>query len=252
MQKLRINLLIPVLALLTACGRTGYHPLSQTYKRIQVDSVAAAADSGMTQLLRPYKQRLDQSMNEVLTRSTARLAQGKPEGPLNDLLTDILLQQAIKQYGKPIDCSHLNYHGIRNSLPQGTITTGAVFEVMPFDNQMVVLTLKGDVLKGFLEHFAEHDEALVVGGMRATLHNNKILSATFTNGRPLEPSQTYTIVISDYVANGGDDTGLTKANVLRRDDLNFLIRDAFIEALRQQGKTGQPLTPTTDGRITIQ
>lgn len=242
-------LLLLALAGFGAC-RSGYHLTNRTANRIGVDSVAAPADSSVARFLQPYRQKLDQAMNEVLTRSTGRIEKGQPDGPLNDLLTDALLQQAAQRYGKPVDLSHLNFGGIRNNLPQGDITTGSVFEVMPFDNQLVILTLKGDMLRQFLNHFANGNK-LVVGGLRTKIHDGQVQSVTFTNDRTLQPDETYTVAMSDYVADGGDGADFLKGAV-RRETLNYLIRDALIDYFRQQGKTGQPLTPFSDGRISLE
>lgn len=237
------------LAGLASCNPGGYHLTNRTASRIGVDSVTAPADQNVARFLTPYRQGLEKTMNEVLTRSTARIEKGQPDGPLNDVLTDALLQQASQRYGKSIDCSHLNYGGIRNNLPEGNITTGSIFEVMPFDNQLVVLTLTGTMLQQLLDHFANGNK-LVVGGMRATIHDGKAQSVTFANGRTLQPTETYTIVTSDYIADGGDNANFLK-NALKRETLNYLMRDALIDYFRQQGKSGQPLMPTSDGRISL-
>lgn len=248
MKKHVLPLLIAFVGV-AAC-QSGYHLTNRTASRIGVDSVVAPADSRVARFLTPYRQGLDKTMNEVLTRSTGRIEKGQPDGPLNDLLTDALLQQATQRYGKPIDCSHLNFGGIRNNLPEGNITTGSIFEVMPFDNQLVVLTVTGDMLQQMLNHFANGNK-LVVGGLRAKLRDSKAQSVMFTNGRTLQPGETYTIVTSDYVADGGDNAGFLK-NPVKRESLNYLMRDALIDYFRQQGKSGQPLTPTSDGRISLE
>ncbi len=234
---------------LASCN-PGYHLTNRTANRIGIDSVTAPADSSVVRFLTPYRQEMDKTMNEVLTRSTGRIEKGQPDGPLNNLLTDALLQQATGRYGKPIDCSHLNFGGIRNNLPQGDITTGSVFEVMPFDNQLVVMTVTGDVLRQMLDHFAIGNK-LVIGGLRAKIRDGKTGSVTFTNGRTLRPNETYTIAMSDYIADGGDSAGFLK-NPVRRENLNYLIRDALIDYFRQQGKSGQPINPASDGRISLE
>ena len=234
---------------LVSCN-PGYHLTNRTANRIGIDSAAAPTDTNLAHFLTPYRQGLDKTMNEVLTRSTGRIEKGQPDGPLNDLLTDALLQQATQRYGKPIDCSHLNFGGIRNNLPQGNITTGSVFEVMPFDNQLVVLTVTGDMLQQMLNHFAVGNK-LVIGGLRAKLRDGKAQSVTFTNGRTLQPGDTYTIATSDYIADGGDNAGFL-TNPIKRESLNYLMRDALIDYFRQQGKSGQPLTPVSDGRISLE
>lgn len=247
--RMKKYLLLVALAGLSAC-HSGYHLANRTANRIGVDSLTATTDTSVANFLQPYRQGLDRTMNEVLARTTGRIEKGQPDGPLNDLLTDALLQQTAQRYGKPVDCSHLNFGGIRNNLPEGNITIGSIFEVMPFDNQLVVLTLTGDMLQQLLNHFSAGNK-LVVGGLRVKIHDGKVQSVTFTNGRTLQPNETYTVAMSDYIADGGDNANFLK-NAVRRENINYLIRDALIDYFRQQGKTGQPISPVSDGRISIE
>lgn len=238
---------------LLAChtGRPTPHVvINQQYRQIGIDSTARP-DSSLAQFLSPYKQGLDKSMNEVLGQLPERLEKRKPECALNNLLCDALLSQAADRYDKPVDVSHLNYGGVRSGLPKGAITVGNVFEVMPFDNQLIILTVTGDMLLQFLNHFAS-DEALLVGGISVKLHDNKVQSVTFTNGRTLQPTETYTVALSDYIANGGSGAGFLK-NAVKRENLdNYLIRDALIDYFRKQGQRNQLLTLPGNGRISIE
>lgn len=247
--------LIPILALwFTACQKNGYRLTEQAYKRIQVDSAAAPADSAMARFLQPYKQQLDQTMNEVLVESAEPLIKAKPECALNNMLADAILEYGRQKLGQTVDCSHLNYGGIRTNLPKGPIRIGNIYEVMPFDNQLTLLTLKGSMLREFFEFFVGNqaeENALIVGGVRVVLKNNLITSLTFTNGKPFDPNQTYTILISDYIANRGGGTAFLK-DAVGRQDFPVTIRDVFIDYFRQLGKSGQPINPQPDGRIAIQ
>lgn len=247
---MKLTRLLPALLLtgLMACQRN-HVVTSQAYNRISVDSMARP-DTSLVRLLSPYKQGLDKTMNEILTQTPERLEKRKPECALNNLLCDALLSQAAARYGKPIDVSHLNFGGVRNGLPKGNVTVGDVFEVMPFDNQLVVLTLTGDKLMQFLNHFAA-DEALLVGGVSVKLHDNKVQAVTFANGRTLQPAESYTVALSDYIANGGGGVSFLK-EASKREDLNYLIRDALIDYFRKQGRSGQPLTLYPNGRISIE
>jgi 2',3'-cyclic-nucleotide 2'-phosphodiesterase (5'-nucleotidase family) len=232
-----------------SCQR-GFHVARQQSSRLAVDA-AVPADTNTLRWLAPYKQRLDATMNAPLVTISERLEKSAPESALDDLLADALLAQAGKKYGKTIDVSHLNYGGIRNGLPAGAVTTGNLFEVMPFDNQLVVLTLTGAQLMQFLNHFAANDNALVVSGVRVKIHEKNVTAATLTNGRAIAPDQNYTVAMSDYVANGGGGADFLKT-VAQRDNINYLIRDALIDYFREQGKAGKPLTPQADGRITLE
>ena len=219
--------------LLTAC-QSSHVVTKQAYTRIGVDSTARP-DNSLVQLLAPYKQGLDKSMNEVLFQLPERLEKRKPECALNNLLCDALLSQAMDRYGKPIDVSHLNFGGVRNGLPKGNVTTGDIFEVMPFDNQLIVMTMTGEMLMQFLNHFAG-DEALLVSGISVKLHDNKVQSVTFANGRALQPADTYTVALSDYIANGGSGAGFLKSAVKRQNLDNYLIRDALIDYFQEAGQ----------------
>lgn len=241
---------LPTLLLtgLMAC-HSSHVVTKQAYNRIGVDSTAQP-DNSLTQLLSPYKQTLDKTMNEVLLQTPDRLEKRRPECALNNLLCDALLTQATVRYGKPVDVSHLNFGGVRNGLPKGDVTVGNVFEVMPFDNQLVLLTLTGDQLMQLLNHFAS-DEALLVGGVSVKIHDSKVQSVTFANGRTLQPAETYTVALSDYIADGGGGAAFLK-QAAKREDLDYLIRDAFIDYFRKQGLSGQPLTLYPNGRITLE
>ncbi len=248
MQKRLVFFLLSLVGL-SACQPT-YHFAGQQTSRLPVDSTMAQADAATNQFLQPYRQRMDATMNEVLTRSTVRLDKNQPESALGDILTDALLQQAQQRYGKPIDVAHINFGGIRNGLPQGNITAGNIFEVMPFDNTLLVMTLTGTQLQQFLNHFAE--EGPVVSGVRMTVKGRKEVKVLgFVNGRTFQPDQTYTLAVSDYVANGGSGADFLKA-IPARQNINYLMRDALLDYFRQQGKTNQPLPTQPDGRITIE
>lgn len=247
--------LILACLLLSGC-RTNYHLTGQTAQRLEVNQTVAT-DSSLSQMLQPYRQRLDQTMNEVLVQSAVRLDKAKPESALNNLLADALLIQARQRTGQSIDLSHLNYGGIRNSLPQGPIRVSHIFEVMPFDNKITILTLNGPGLLQFLNHFISREageRVLIIGGARVVANASGIESIAFSDGRTfqasaLQPAQTFKVALSDYIAEGGDDAFFLK-NAQKREDTGFLIREAFIDYFRQLGKSGQPINPTIDGRIT--
>lgn len=242
--------IILLAALLAGC-RTEYSLTGQQAQRLPIDQ-SVAVDSSLVRFLQPYKQQLDRTMTEVLVRATTRIEKGQPNGPLNDLLTDAMIAQVRQKTGQTVDVSHLNYTGIRNNLPLGDITVGSIYEVMPFDNALTLVTMNGEGLMRFLNHFVTHDGTLVVGGIRATVRDKKVESLTFTNGRTFSPTDTYLVAMSDYIANGGSDVTFMNEIQRKREEPNYLLRDAFIDYFRQLGKSGQPLKTTSDGRITFQ
>jgi 2',3'-cyclic-nucleotide 2'-phosphodiesterase (5'-nucleotidase family) len=129
------------------------------------------------------------------------------EFALGNLIVDAMLAADID--GQTADIAMHNNGGIRAGLPRGPITYGQLYEVLPFDNQLMALDLTGDQVLRILEHsVADRPGNMQIAGM--TFHfsmsrpaGNRILSAT-VGDEPLDPAQTYRVVTIDYLAGGGD------------------------------------------------
>jgi 2',3'-cyclic-nucleotide 2'-phosphodiesterase (5'-nucleotidase family) len=72
---------------------------------------------------------------------------------------------------------------------------------MPFENELVVLTLKGCDVIDLCESFARYG-AQGVAGMRVTIIDGKLADVTVA-GKAVNPKADYTIATSDYIAQGG-------------------------------------------------
>ena len=101
--------------------------------------------NAMDSLIAPYKQLKEESMNVVIGESTETIEIGKPESKLTNLIADILLTEARK-YIPDTDMAITNIGGIRRPLYQGNITIGDVFEILPFDNALLVFEYKGSTI----------------------------------------------------------------------------------------------------------
>ena len=81
-------------------------------------------------------------MARVLAESAQPLEKKQPEGKLGDFVADACLQESCALTGV-IDLALFNHGGLRRSLPMGCNNVGDVYELMPFDNELVVITLRG-------------------------------------------------------------------------------------------------------------
>ena len=106
----------------------------------------------------PYKGKVDELMSPVLGRTPTPLVSGRPESPLSNLLSDILVWSG-KLYGEKPDFGVYNIGGIRASLAQGDITIGDVFDVAPFENKVCFLLdeLHINRLKNYFGHLRDED-----------------------------------------------------------------------------------------------
>lgn len=102
----------------------------------------AHPDADAVAILKPYKEKIDNMMYEVIGTSEQKMDKGHPESLLSNLVAEVLRQAAVKVQDKPADMGLVNMGGLRNILPAGDITVGTVYEILPFENSLCVMTMK--------------------------------------------------------------------------------------------------------------
>jgi len=117
-------------------------------KQNNIISVSATPDSLITSIINPYKIGIDSVMNEVLCFSSIEMTKGKPESLIGNFVTDLCLDQ----YSDIADICIMNTGGLRSTLPKGEITRGKIYELMPFDNELVVLELNAEEIYQLSEY----------------------------------------------------------------------------------------------------
>jgi 2',3'-cyclic-nucleotide 2'-phosphodiesterase (5'-nucleotidase family) len=213
---------------------------------LQATSMAASTEA----IILPFRTALDEEMNIVIGTTTGPLEKDQPEGTLGNFVADAALSisNAIyqKSYQKNIDFAFFNNGGLRNPLPQGTITMRNAFELMPFENQVVVITLDGSTTKKVLD-FIFKKGGVPVSGLRMTLSDGQHTKTTI-QGEPFDSTRNYTIITSDYLANGGDDLHFL-ATAANKTYIDLKLRDAIITYFKQEQALGRPIVSKLDKRI---
>ncbi|TPE44658.1 5'-nucleotidase C-terminal domain-containing protein [Pontibacter mangrovi] len=214
---------------------------------VPVDSTVSA-DPQLEAQIAPYRQAVESKMSEVVGTAPVALSKGDYESPLGNFVVDLQLAQSEPLYGKPIDLSLTTNGGLRVPLPEGEITTGNVFELMPFENELVVLTLKGEAVKQLFDYAAERKNA-PIGNATYTVQNGKATDIRI-NGQPFDASHAYTLVTSNYLAGGGDDLNMLK-DAVKYENIGLLLREAILQQISQLTEVGKPVTADTTKRVTI-
>ena len=146
----------------------------------------------------------------------------------------------------------MNNGGIRTDLRAGPANYGSLFEIQPFGNTLYRLTIRGAELRAYFERIVggTAQPRAHVSGVRIEYDPKKpagsrISRVTMADGRPLDDAATYTIVLNDFLATGGDGLGLagrsTKSEPLGIPDL-----DALIDYLKQ---LPQPVAAPAEPRL---
>lgn len=244
------TLLITWILFSVSC-KTNYTIVKTNTQNISVSENENPVDSQVVRLYLPYKKILERDMKRVISKSEVNLVKQKPESGLTNLLADLLLnegQKYVEENKLQInpEVSFFNYGGIRTSLPKGEITVGNIFELMPFENEMVFIQLTGAQLQQFYDIVAEFGGESV-GGVRFVISNGKAKNV-FINGELLNPEKKYWLVTNDYSANGGDDLAVfTQRSELLESGKK--IRDIIISNFEERQKNNEVISEILDGRI---
>lgn len=246
-------LLPSVLFLLFVFACRHVHVAAVTPGYVIMNDSVAQHDSVIASILTPYKLQLDSVMDEVIGKTTLAMPneKGKQETFLGNFVADVCLSKGNSVYkpadGRPADVCLLNNGGLRASLPQGNITRRNIFELMPFDNEMVVVTISGAKMWELIR-FVTASGGMPIAGMNVGMKPDKSPGKVLVNGEPFDSTKTYKVLTSDYLAHGGDKMLFLK-DPIAYETTGYLIRTALIDAFTEKNKAGIAVTPVVDGRI---
>ena len=212
---------------------------------IDADSLQMC-DSLVSAMIAPYKKQLDSVMGKVLGFADAELVKELPDGTLGKMIADAAVWYA-EGHGKPVDFAVFNPGGIRiRALSAGPITRGMIFELMPFDNELVILEMSGEQCMQLFEAIAKQGGA-PVSGLSMTRKDRQPGDVRI-GGDPWEPTRTYKMITTDFLADGGDGMDFMK-NALTRSALKYKFRDAIADYIEDRTRLNQHLKPIHAGRI---
>jgi 2',3'-cyclic-nucleotide 2'-phosphodiesterase (5'-nucleotidase family) len=218
------------------------------YAERRMSDSLTASDSHLESVIRPYRDSMQAEMKQVLVISDTVLTKSMPESDLGNLLAEILLDKSQKYTHRKVDMAVINFGGIRiNQLAKGNVTSENAFELMPFDNKIVLLEIDGATLQGLFDKMASVG-GTPIAGARYVIDAKKATNITI-QGKALDPAVKYTVSISDYLANGGDNLDVLKP--IPQIATGVLLRDAFIEGFRDINAKGQHLKSIKDGRVRV-
>jgi len=241
---LKYWILLIVLAV-TGCARQVYvADIDTSYYRI---NKRHNSDKELDEMIQPYRAELETEMNEVIARNAEELVKARPNATLNNWFADALLQEARYVSKQKVDIAMQNYGGIRVPfLKKGDVTVGNIYELMPFDNKLVLLTMSGELLQKLLNRIAEKGGWPISHTLQFRI-NGDVATDIRVHDVPMKKSENYTIAIADYIANGGDNCFFLEQ--AERQDFDLLIRDMIIKHLKRKPKDEKTIHSDKTKRI---
>ncbi|GEM_PF-211215 len=225
------------------------------YKLLPVDK-NVEEDSTIASIIKPYNDEVTKKMSEVIGEALVDLDGSRPnvrikETNLGDFIADWMREIA------GADITITNGGGIRQSIPKGPITVGHVYTTLPFNNLILLLTLKGSDVLAALENGFSQVEAVAgrfpqISGIRVKVDlsrkpGSRVVEAKLLDGTPIDPNKYYTVATNDFMAAGGDGyASLKNATSIKIVTGNYM-RDDLVAYIKAHPKVSKEV----DGRITF-
>ncbi|WP_346882101.1 5'-nucleotidase [uncultured Algibacter sp.] len=234
----------------TGCKKEKLH-LNKIEGQIITISDSLTTNIDIESYIKPYRNHIEKDLDSVLAYAaeTYSKSDGNFNTAIGNFMADAVYLQANpifkRRTGKDISMVLLNHGGIRSILPKGPITKRTAYEIMPFENSIVVVALKTAQIHELTHYLSTSKKAHPISGLSLTLNmDNKIID-TKINQKHIEPNKTYYVATSDYLFNGGDNMTFFKTNDSLY-ALNYKIRNSLIDRFTKV----DTIKPVRDNRFT--
>jgi len=224
-----------------SCNPT-YKASSVQYSNYRIQQTSNSSNP-VNNLIKPYSDSVNLSMNDVLGTNESLLEKKAGKSTLGYFMADAFLFMAKQKFSTHVDVAFINHGGIRlNELTPGNVTRGKLFELMPFDNLLVLQKIKGRILKQYLDSLAK-DVAVNLSGITMSV-SNKITKNILIGDKPLDENGDYSMANSEYNINNSE---LLKAIPFQ--NIGYLQRDAIIDYVLQLSRQGKKIVVENTNRV---
>lgn len=222
-----------LLFFLVSCKQNEYTLTQVEGRQIEInDSISASAK--VDSVLSPFRENVESQLSESLAYNVRDMK--RTDGTLNssigNMMADAVMELANPifntQTGNNIDFVLLNFGGIRAAMAQGDVSQRTAFEIMPFENEVVVVELSPYRVLELLHYLRFEMLAHPISGIEIQLDTNNNIKSVKIKGNPLDSSKTYFVATSDYLKNGGDRMYFFE-DAISETSLDYKLRNLFID-----------------------
>jgi 2',3'-cyclic-nucleotide 2'-phosphodiesterase (5'-nucleotidase family) len=219
-----------------------------------VINASIPADPELEKLLAPYSEKV-RALSLVIGQLEQPLKKGPVgAGTLGNFVTDGIRSYAQTKTGKPVTLTIMNAGGLRkNMISAGEVRASDIFELLPFENALMVVEISGanllkllpplvrDAQSGARLQYKWNDQN------RPELISGKLIDE---NGheQEIDPNKLYTIVTIDYLLKVGGGAYAVLKEAKNVTPLNITLRDAIMEYVKSETAAGRVIRPRVDDR----
>ncbi|MDG2431537.1 5'-nucleotidase [Flavobacterium sp.] len=240
-----------------SCSPSTYRVTKVVAKQLPVSQTAetnnnTAITTTYENYISPYRTRINKDLDSVLAYCPLTLDKKATnlQSPIGNMMADVVLAYGNKVFqkreNKNISVCILNNGGIRAILPKGNVTARNAFEIMPFENSLVVIALRGVQIRELIAYFIKEQQAHPLAGLTFQIDKNKQATTILIQGKELMDDNLYYVGTNDYLANGGDNMSFFSKGE-HTYDLNYKLRNILIDYFTAV----DTVSATPDNRILV-
>ncbi|MFN7957566.1 MAG: 5'-nucleotidase C-terminal domain-containing protein [Holophagaceae bacterium] len=226
-------------------------------RKAEVIPVAATLpeDEAIQKVITPLAAEIKASFDLPLVPAPQGVFRGRrgEENLLGYWVADVMRRAAQGVIGTPVRFAITNAGGLRANLRPGQLKVADIFELMPFENELVVIELTGaEVIQVMKEGIVRRGgepasgvKTLVGGSPEAVTY-----TITWEDGSPIDPAATVKVATSDYLYGGGDSIPTLKKG-RKPFTTGLTLRQMLLDECASLAKAGKELLPPPPGRIAI-
>jgi 2',3'-cyclic-nucleotide 2'-phosphodiesterase (5'-nucleotidase family) len=128
----------------------------------------------------------------------------------------------------------------------GNVTLGNIYELMPFENELVLIQLTGKDIFELLAYEGQFRKTSFSNMQLRYTPDGQLLEALL-GGKKIEPEQVYHLATYDYLGNGGD--GMNCLLPLKKEIIGVTLRTAIIQQIEEFQTAGKEIDASIERRV---
>ena len=216
---------------------TNFAPKKYTNTKINTSYIEVTntveTNNDIDAFLKPYRDHITNDLSKVLAYNPQDLdkAAERWQNPMTNFYADAIFEIAAPVFeqrnGKKIDFCLLNYGGIRATIAKGNITTRTAYDIMPFENNAIVLGLKGETVYELANFIISNKVAHPLSGIEIFVDKNQLVKDIKIDNQSIDKNKIYYVITNDYLAKGGDKMDFLLKST-ENHSLDYKLRNMFI------------------------
>ena len=203
------------------------------HRILAIDSSAVEPDAELSQEISKFESKIDNLLDEVVTTSKGQFNHSY----LEESTIGALIADSMKE-ATGADVALTNSGGIKSVIYEGQVTLRNLYEILPFENNLITVELPGNELETLIEQsLCDSKSGFLQSSGITCLYSTinpggcRIIQLDI-NDKPIEFNSTYTVAINDFMyANTMDWPELSAG---KNPKIRGMIRESFKDYLKKR------------------